>query len=406
MFRNPYVRTIVISRLLLQLGIWVRNFAILLYVTDLTNNDPQAVSWISVAEYAPIFIFAIIGGTFADRWRPKHTMVWCDLLSSLSAVVVLVALMFGPWYSVLLGTLVSAVFSQFSQPSAMKLFKQHVPGEGLQGVMAMFQTMVAVFMVIGPMIGTVIYQNYGIEVSLVLTAVMFLLSGLVLSRLPKDEGSTVATGIRGSFHQELAEGFRYVYGNVALRALVMTFAVAGLAAGLIQPLMLFVVIDNLGQDKTFLQWLLMVNGAAMLVGGTIIMSAAKKLQPQVLLASGLLISAFGTIMMGWSTNILLTMIAQVINGFFYPWIHVGIQTMIMRNTDTTFIGRVGGAVTPVFMGTMVISMSFAGYLMNQLNLTTVVTVSGVLFLAGAFILLLMLPKGKEVSGSHVMKSSE
>ena len=132
--------------------------------------------------------FAIIGGTFADRWRPKRTMVWCDLLSSLSAVVVLVALMFGPWYSVLLGTLVSAVFSQFSQPSAMKLFKQHVPGEGLQGVMAMFQTMVAVFMVVGPMIGTVIYQNYGIEVSLVLTAVMFLLSGLVLSRLPKDEG--------------------------------------------------------------------------------------------------------------------------------------------------------------------------------------------------------------------------
>lgn len=55
----------------------------------------------------------------------------------------------------------------------------------------------------------------------------------------------------------------------------MTFAVAGLAAGLIQPLMLFVVIDNLGQDKTFLQWLLMVNGAAMLVGGAIIMSAAK-----------------------------------------------------------------------------------------------------------------------------------
>jgi len=245
--------------------------------------------------------------------------------------------------------------------------------------------------VIGPMIGTIIYQNYGIEVSLILTAVMFLTSGLVLSRLPRDEVATVGKGIRGSFRQELAEGFRYVYANAALRTLVMTFAVSGLAAGLIQPLMLFVAIDNLGQDKTFLQWLLMVNGAAMLVGGGIIMSAAKKLQPQVLLAAGLLISALGTIMMGWSTNILLTMAAQVINGFFYPWIHVGIQTMIMRNTDTTFIGRVGGAVTPVFMGMMVISMSFAGYLMNQLNLMTVFSVSGVLFLAGAFILLPVLP---------------
>ncbi|MFS0874275.1 MFS transporter [Paenibacillus xylanilyticus] len=395
MFRNPYVRTIVVSRILLQLGIWIRNFAILLYVTDLTNNDPQAVSWISVAEYAPIFVFAIIGGTFADRWRPKRTMVWCDVLSSLSAVAVLVALMFGPWYSVLLGTLVSAVFSQFSQPSAMKLFKQHVPGEELQGVMAMFQTMVAVFMVVGPMIGTVIYQNYGIEVSLVVTAVMFLVSGFVLSRLPKDEMTSVGAVIQGSFRQELAEGFRYVYANSALRTLVMTFAVSGLAAGLIQPLMLFVAVDNLGQDKTFLQWLLMVNGAAMLIGGGVIMSAAKKLQPQVLLAVGLLISALGTVMMGWSESILLTMAAQMINGFFYPWIHVGIQTMIMRNTDTAFIGRVGGAVTPVFMGMMVISMSLAGYLMDQLSLVTVFTMSGVLFLAGASILGPMLPKGRK-----------
>ncbi|MFC9712808.1 MFS transporter [Paenibacillus sp. NPDC056933] len=395
MFRNRYVRTIVVSRILLQLGIWIRNFAILLFVTDMTSNDPQAVSLISVVEYAPIFIFGIIGGTFADRWRPKRTMVWCDVLSSLSAVVVLITLIYGPWYSVLLGTLISAVFSQFSQPSAMKLFKQHVPGEELQGVMAMFQTMVAVFMVVGPMIGTIIYQNYGIEVSLAITAGMFLLSGWVLSRLPKDGVESVSCQ-RTSFRSELAEGFRYVYGNIALRTLVMTFAVTGLASGLIQPLMLFVAIDNLGQDKTFLQWLLMVNGVAMLVGGAFIMSAAKKLQPQVMLALGLFVSALGTVIMGWSENVVITMVTQLITGFFYPWIHVGIQMMIMTNTKGAFIGRVGGAVTPVFMGMTVIAMSIAGYMMHHFSLLTVFTVSGVLFLAGALILGPLLPKRRKV----------
>jgi DHA3 family macrolide efflux protein-like MFS transporter len=67
-----------------SLGLWIRNFAILLYVTDLTNNNPQYISLISVVEFAPIFIFAIIGGTFADRWKPKRTMVGCDLLSAVS----------------------------------------------------------------------------------------------------------------------------------------------------------------------------------------------------------------------------------------------------------------------------------------------------------------------------------
>lgn len=68
---NKYVRTIMLSNVLLQLGVWVRNFAILLYVTEITQNDPYYVSLISVAEYGPLFLFAIIGGTFADRWRPK-----------------------------------------------------------------------------------------------------------------------------------------------------------------------------------------------------------------------------------------------------------------------------------------------------------------------------------------------
>ena len=39
----------------------------------------------------------------------------------------------------------------------------------------------------------------------------------------------------------------------------------------------FVTIENLGRDKSFLQWLLTVNGAAMLVGGGFVMAFAKKI---------------------------------------------------------------------------------------------------------------------------------
>jgi hypothetical protein len=40
--------------------------------------------------------------------------------------------------------------SQFSQPSGMKLFKVHVPGEQMQAGMSLFQTMMAIFVIIGP----------------------------------------------------------------------------------------------------------------------------------------------------------------------------------------------------------------------------------------------------------------
>ncbi|MDF2960762.1 MAG: major facilitator superfamily 1 [Paenibacillus sp.] len=387
MLTNRYVRTIILSRVLLQLGIWIRNFAVLLYVTDMTNDDPLYVSLISVAEYAPIFLFAVIGGTFADRWKPKRTMVGCDLLSALSILVVLLVLIYGSWHALLFATLVSAVMSQFSQPSAMKLFKNHVPAEQIQSVMAMFQSLMAVFMVIGPIIGTFVYQQFGIEMSIAATAVIFFGSGLVLSLLPRDPESkgSEAEGTR-DFIQEMKDGLRYVGSNKVLGTLGGTFAAAGLAVGLIQPLMLYVTIENLDRDKQFLQWLLTANGAAMLVGGAVVMGIAKKVKPHALLAVGLLISAIGTVGIGWSSSITLTLILQVLNGLCFPCIHIGINTMILKNTEGAFVGRVGGVLTPAFMGMMVIGMSFSGFMKNSLSLLTVFAAGGILFLLGALLM--------------------
>lgn len=263
--KNRYVLTVIFSRVCLHLGIWIRNFAILLYVTELTNNNPVYVSVISIAEYAPIFVFAVIGGTFADRWLPKRTMIWCDVLSGLSAFVVLLTLGTGSWYGLLLATLVSAILSQFSQPSAMKLFKQHVPEEQLQGVMAMFQSLTAIFMVIGPVVGTFVYQQYGIVVSMLLMGGLLFSSALILAQLPKDTTERAAARY-DSFIHELKAGLRYVWSSSVLRTLGVVFAFTGLASGLIQPLSIFVVMENLGLDKSALKWFMMANGAAMLLG--------------------------------------------------------------------------------------------------------------------------------------------
>lgn len=386
MFANRYVRTIILSRVLLQLGIWVRNYAVLLYVTELTNNNPVYVSLISVAEFAPIFLFGLIGGTFADRWRPKRTMVWSDLLSALSVVVVLLAIMNGGWIALLVGSFVSASLSQFSQPSAMKLYKRHVPVEQLQGVMAMSQTVVAVFTVLGPVIGTFIFIKFGINASLILTAILFLGSSLILSSLPRDEEGAKSEDA-GGFMKELTAGLRYIGSNQSLRTLSLTFSAVGLAAGLTQPLQIFLVIEQLGLEKQSLQWFVMANGAAMLVGGAVIMGIAKKVRPQLLLLLGLIVAAVCTIGIGSSTMIWLTIVLLVINGLFYPCIHSGIQTLIVRNTEGTFIGRVSGAITPVFMGMMVIGMFIAGYMKESFSLLAVYAVSGGLIMIGATLLL-------------------
>ncbi|MBM6649387.1 MFS transporter [Bacillus sp. RIT 809] len=384
--KNRFVQGILASALFLQVGIWVRNFAILLYVMEMTKGDAFAISMISVAEFAPIFIFSFIGGTFADRWKPKRTMIWCETLSSLSVFVVLITLMFGTWKIVFFVTLISAILSQFSQPSGMKLFKQHLSTEQIQLAMSIYQTIFAIFMVLGPILGTFIFHSFGIYISIIITGIAFLLAAAVLLFLPKDlENEAEKKEI--TLLQEMIDGIQYVKKKKALTLLGLCFMAAGLGIGLIQPLGIFIVTEQLGLSKESLQWLLTVNGAGMIVGGALAMIFAKNVAPQKMLIVGMLGQAIGIGIIGYSTNLWVTLTAQLFSGLALPCIQIGINTLIIQNSDTDFIGRVNGILSPLFTGSMVVTMSIAGSLKEMFSLSTMYEGTALLFIIGLLFIL-------------------
>lgn len=391
LFQNQVIRTILLSVLFLQIGIWVRNYSILLYVIEKTNENPIAVSMISVAEFAPIFLFSFIGGTFADRWRPKRTMIWCDLLSAVSVFVVLLTLFFGSWKMIFFATLVSSILSQFSQPAGMKLFKLYVPAELVQMGMSMYQTVFALFMILGPIIGTFVYEQFGIMAAVGVMGIAFLCSAAVLLMLPEDQ-KTVEEKRETTLTQEMKQGFRYVLNSRHLTLLGGLFMAAGLAIGLTQPLGVFLITERLGLPKENLQWLMAAFGVGMILGGGITVAISRKVSPQMLLAIGMTASAIGFIGMGLSTAFWLTLTAQFFSGLFMPCIHIGINTMILQNTEEAFIGRVNGILNPLFMGAMVITMSASGWLKSHLSIVYMYEASAFLLLVGIIILMPLMKK--------------
>lgn len=391
LFKNSVVRTIMLSTLFLQIGIWVRNYSILLYVMEKTNENPVAVSLISVAEFAPIFLFSFIGGTFADRWLPKRTMVWCDFLSAVSIFVVLMTLMFGSWKVIFFATLVSSVLSQFSQPSGMKLFKLHVPDEMIQMGMSMYQTIFALFMILGPVLGTFVYQHFGILTAIAIMGIAFLISAAILLLLPADI-KTKEEKSKTTLIQEMKDGFHYVLKNKSLTLLGGCFMAAGLAIGLTQPLGVFLITEQLGLPKEMLQWLMAAFGIGMILGGGLTIGISKKVNPQVLLVLGLAASALGFCGMGLATAFWLTLTAQFFSGLFMPCIQIGINTMILQNTEEAFIGRVNGILNPLFMGSMVVTMSMSGWLKSNLSIVLIYQIAALLLVISIFILFPLLKR--------------
>lgn len=397
-FRNRFMQAVLLSGVFLQIGIWVRNFAVLLFIMDKTNANPIAVSLIYVAEYVPIFLFSFIGGTFADRWPPRKTMISSDLLSALSVFIVLLTVVYGNWQAVFLITFISAILSQFSQPSAMKLFKLYVPVEQLQSAMALFQTSMSIFMIVGPVLGTMVYLKLGINYAIGIMGLAFVMSAGMLTLIPTDQLREDHSP--SHFWHDMIEGFKYVLGNKVLTVMGEVFIMAGLAVGVIQPLGIFIITERLGLPKESLQWLLAVNGAAMLVGGGIVAGWANRIAPQKLLLGGSFISAIAVLGVGFSKIWLLTLAFQALSGLVMPSVFVGLNTLILHNTEQDFVGRVNGVLNPLFIGGMVVTISVSGWLKTHISLPSIYMISALLLLGDALLCLPLQRKGILSSSSR------
>ncbi|WP_419889365.1 MFS transporter [Paenibacillus xylanexedens] len=372
LFKNKAFLIVTGSDLLQNLAIWIRNMAILYYVMDQTQGNPIAVSLITVLEYAPIFVFSIIGGALADRWNPKRTMILGDMLSTLSIVMIIAVLSSGYWQILYVATFVSSIVSQFSQPSSVKIVKRNVEEEHVQSAIAITQSGQSLFLILGPIVGTFIYTVMGIQTSMYALLILFITSAILLTFLPKDSAQRETDT---SLLADIKEGWQYVGQSRSLKMLSLVFVCVGLSSGLISPLEIFLITERLGLEQTSLQFLSGVSGLGLLIGGGIAAALSGKLNQTLTLIVGVLclaVTTMGEVLSSWFW---LTLVISFLSSISLAFINVIISTYLVTRIDEHLIGRVNGTITPLFMGAMLIGSSMAGVLMNNTSLFIVYIIS-------------------------------
>ncbi|OUM95780.1 MAG: MFS transporter [Thermobacillus sp. ZCTH02-B1] len=369
LFRNRVFLVVAGADLLQQIGIWIRNMALLYYVMEQTNNNPAAVALLTVFEYLPIFVFAMIGGTFADRWNPKRTVIVGDALSAVSIAVILALVTGGRWQAAFAATVVSAVVSQFSQPASAVLFKRHVPERHVQTAVGFTQTMTALFMIGGPPVGTFVYTRFGIEWSLSALVAVFAAASLVQLLLPSTPRARDG-GEKPSTLKDLRDGIRYVAGHRTLSIAAVMFLLIGLAAGIVHPLDVFVVMERLGLEKEAVQWFAMLGGAGLLIGGGLAAGLSglidrhrSRIVPWTLVIFG--VCTFVEVLSVWPV---LTGGVRLLSGVALTFLQVVLGALMIREVEEAYVGRTNGIILPVMMGGLVTGSAISGLLVRQATL--------------------------------------
>ena len=384
LLKNKVFIILLITDFIQSICIWIRNIALLFYVMEMTNNNPVAVSLLTVLEYLPMLFFTYIGGTFADKWNPKKTMIFGDSLSAVSVLIILMLVSQGYWKVVFGATFVSAVVSQFSFPSSIIMLKKYVPEEQISLAVSISQTLQSLFLIIGPIAGAYAYYSVGIRGSLILIIILFCISAATQFLLPSLRMSHLK---KESLIVEMKAGINYLMANKNLLVLAVGFFFVSLSQGIVEPLSVFVFMERLGLPKESVQWFYSIGGIGLLAGTILAGVFIKKLNYKIIIISSVCFFSVSIITEVLSIWVILTASMQFVTGMISAFIQVVISTLELTLVEEEYIGRVNGLIAPINIGGFVLGSSISGVMMVHLTLIPTYFISAGIMLAGAFVYL-------------------
>lgn len=362
--------------------------ALLFYIMEQTNDNPVAVSILTALEYLPILIFGIIGGAYADRWNPKRTVILGDFLSALSMLLILVLISGGIWQSVFAATVISAIISQFSQPSSAVIYKKHIPDHLVGNAIGISQSIAALFFIIGPILGTFIYTQLGVTASITVLFVIFLLAACIQLFLPKTERN-ISKESQQSVIVEIKEGIRYVLSQTNLKVIAAFFFILGISFGITQPLDVFVIMERLNLEKESVQWFAAAEGIGMLIGGAIAVTLGTFVErnAKVVMTLSTLIMACLILVEVLSIWPILTFSSRILSGISVAFSQVIFSTLMIKQVAPEYIGRTNGVITPLMMAGILIGSASSGVIVLQLGLLGAYIMAALLIAISAFLTL-------------------
>lgn len=389
LIKNRVFVTILVTDIIQQMAIWIRNIAIMFFIMDLTNKDPLAISALNFIEYLPMFLLTFVGGIIADRYNPKKIMFFGDLFSFISFIILGVVISKGYIGAIFLVVLVSASVTQFSYPSSQKYFKEYVDEDSIDKAIGISQLLSSGFFVIGPFIGSQFYFKFGIDKTLMIISLLFLISIALISTLPNKNFEKIKSS---GFIEDIGLTFKYLNEKEILKLLTKMFFVVSFAMGIANNLDIFLVTDRLGLSEEFYQFFSGIAGVGVIFGGGIYLLVSKHMNIKVLY---ILIGVFSITVFfeGYSTNAVLTMMLQFIDNVLGGILSGYVMTLITKVTDQEYLGKVNGVTSTLMTFGIMVGTIFSGIFMKYASIVFAFFVASIAFLISFTILYKAVNKG-------------
>jgi len=221
-------RLLFLSTLGSSIGTLLAAIALAIDVKDRTNSGLW-VGAVLIVEFLPTIVVGLTLGPLVDRLDRRSLMVGADVLRA----AVFCALPFTSSVAGIVGlALVAGLATGFFRPAVYAGVPNLVPEEQLPEANALVQTVENVSWAIGPVLGGILTAAAGPHTAYWINAVSFLISAMLVVRIPKRLLQSETALTRGHW-RDLADGFVAVLRSRPLLAVLAGWGIASLGIGAI-----------------------------------------------------------------------------------------------------------------------------------------------------------------------------
>jgi predicted MFS family arabinose efflux permease len=311
------------------------------FVLTLTDS-PFLVGLVAAARMALNFL-ALFAGAIADR-LPRNLLLASVEFVMASLGLVMLTLILSGWLEVwhIFGiTMVAGMARIFQMPSAQSLIADTLPAERIGSGAAFNTVAMNIAMLIGPLVGGLLFKAYGPQGAYSFIASLYFLSALFALSVRVAKSSGHRTG--DSVLQTVVGGLMYVKGQQVLWATLLVAVIINLAGWTFHTsLMPIFARDVLDTDAAGLGLLLSAFGIGALAGSIGLASVRNLQNVGKLMILAVVIWHSSILIFATSHSFYVSMAILVFTGMAFASTQVLILTVLLRTTQSEFRGRVMG----------------------------------------------------------------
>lgn len=370
---NGPFRTLSTARMVSYLGDSVSLVALMIYVADTVGQAIAIAVLLLVGDFAPSLL-SPIAGAISDRFDRRRVMIICELVQC--GLLLAIALALPPLPLLLALVAARAITGQVFQPASRAVVPTLVRERDLPTANSTIGFGTNVAEAIGPLIAAGLFPLIGIRGVLLIDAASFLLSALLLLRLPALPPDDRTHAPPGSLLTDARIGLGYIWRTRTLRVIAIgSFAVVA-CTGIDDVALILLAKDTLQAGDLAVGLLLGAVGVGLLAGYLLLSRIGHRVAMPVLLIIGCGLSSVGNLLTGLAWAVAAAVALQAIRGLGIAASDVASTTLIQARTPARLLGRVFGNLYGLIGIAAALSYVGGGLLIDATSPSTTLVLAG------------------------------